>query len=87
MNRMGVVPKGHTLRKWRLIIDMLYPVGASVNDGIESALCSLHYTSVKRIATAAQSLGMGAQLAKLDVKSAYRLVPVHPADQSLLAFE
>jgi len=42
---------------------------------------------VERIAVAAQALGNGTLLAKLDVKSAYRLLPVHPADRPLLAFE
>ena len=86
-NRMGVVPKGHTPGKWRLITDLSFPEGASVNDGIDPAHCSLRYTAVERIAMAAKSLGPGALLAKLDVKSAYRLIPVHPADRPLLAFE
>ena len=85
INRMGVVPKGHTPGKWRLITDLSYPEGGSVNDGIDPAVCSLQYTSVERVATAAQSLGAGTLLAKVDVKSAYRLIPVHPADRPLLA--
>ena len=32
-----------------------------------------------------QQLGKGAQLVKLDLKSAYRVIPVHPHDQHLLA--
>ena len=86
LNRMGVVPKGHTPGKWRLITDLSFPEGGSVNDGIDPAYCSLQYTSVEKIAGAAQSLGRGSLLAKLDVRSAYRLVPVHPADRPLLGF-
>lgn len=85
LNRMGVVPKGHTPGKWRLITDLSFPAGGSVNDGIDPANCSLQYTSVEKIAVAAQSLGAGALLAKLDVRSAYRLVPVHRRDRPLLA--
>ena len=33
------------------------------------------------------TLGKGALLAKLDVKSAYRLLPVHPLDRPLLGIE
>ena len=84
INRMGVVPKGHTPGRWRLITDLSHPEGESVNDGIKAELCSLKYTSVKAVAAAAQRLGQGAQLAKLDIKSAYRLVPVHPHDRHLL---
>ncbi len=51
---------------------------------IDPALCSLQYTLVDRVARAARLLGPGAFLAKVDVKSAYRLVPVHPEDRPLL---
>lgn len=87
INRMGVVPKGHVLGKWRLITDLSFPEGASVNDGISRDLYSLKYTSVEAVATAARKLGAGALLAKLDIKSAYRLVPVHPDDRHLLGIQ
>ena len=87
MNRMGVIRKGHTPGKWRLITDLSFPEHRSVNDGIDSRLCSLQYTSVEKVATAAIGLGRGALLAKLDVKSAYRLIPVHPLDRPLLGIE
>ena len=37
---IGIIPKS-TPGKWRLIVDMSFPAGASVNDGISEALCSL----------------------------------------------
>ena len=86
-NLMGVIPKGHTPGKWRLITDLSHPEERSVNDGIQPQLCSLSYTSVEAVAVAAQRLGRGALLAKLDIKSAYRLVPVHPQDRCLLGIE
>ena len=39
------------------------------------------------MAKAAQSLGAGTLMAKLDVQAAYRLVPVHPDDRSLMGFQ
>jgi hypothetical protein len=87
VNRMGVVPKGHTPGRWRLITDLSYPEGASVNDGIPPELCSLKYTSVEVVAAMAQRLGEGALLAKLDIRSAYRFVPVSPRDRHLLGIE
>ncbi len=45
VNRFSLVPKGHQPGKWRLIVDLSFPKGHSVNDGIEPELCSLHYTS------------------------------------------
>ena len=86
-NRMGVIPKGHTPGKWRLITDLSFPEGESVNDGIDPIICSLQYTSVERIAQALHSVGRGALVAKVDVKAAYRLIPVHPDDRLLLGME
>ena len=41
----GVIPKGHSPGKWRLIVDLSSPKGSSdVNDGISSDVCSLSYT-------------------------------------------
>ena len=84
MNRIGVIPKGRTPGRWRLITDLSFPSERSVNDGIDPDLCSLQYTSVDRIAAIARSFGVGALLAKVDIKAAYRLIPVHPEDRRLL---
>ena len=84
VSRIGVIPKGRVPGKWRLITDLSFPEGSSVNDGIDPALCSLQYTSVEKVAAAARRLGPGALLAKVDIKSAYRLIPVHPDDRHLL---
>ncbi|KAL5488697.1 hypothetical protein EMCRGX_G017678 [Ephydatia muelleri] len=84
ISRFGVIPKGHNEGKWRLITDLSYPTGHSVNDGINPALCSLRYTTVEIVASEAAALGPGALIAKVDIESAYRLVPVHPDDRSLL---
>ena len=32
----------------------------------------------------AMELGLGALMAKLDIQSAYRMIPVHPGDRRLL---
>ena len=71
--------------KWRLIVDLSSPEGYSMNDAIRRDLCSVLYTSVDKAVVLAQSLGQGCLLAKLDLKEAYRAVPVHPSDQCLLA--
>lgn len=39
ISRFGVIPKGRQVGKWRLIVDLSHPKGASVNDGIEAELC------------------------------------------------
>ena len=83
-SRFGVIPKGHQSGKWRLIVDLSAPKGASVNDGIRPELCSLRYASVDDAAEVVLRLGQGCVMAKLDIKSAYRIVPVHPDDRPLL---
>ena len=83
LSPIGLVPKAHT-NKWRMIVDLSHPANGSVNDGILSSLCSLHYASVDDAVRIIQTLGVGTELVKLDVKDAYRIVPVHPADYHLL---
>ena len=84
-SRIGVIPKKwHSYGKWRLVVDLSSPDGASVNDGIDPALCSLSYTRVDQVAEKVSELGVGTQLAKIDVQSAYRIVPVHPDDHLVL---
>ena len=83
ISRFGVIPKGSS-GKWRLIVDLSSPEGHSVNDGIDSELCSLKYVTVDDAVTAIQQKGSGAHLAKIDIQSAYRIIPVHPDDRWLL---
>ncbi len=82
-SHMGVIPKGHIPGSWRLITDLSFPPGESVNDGIEPAFCSLSCTSVEKVARAAQCLGPGTLMAKTDIQAAYHLVLVNPDDRSL----
>ena len=82
-SRIGVIPKGSS-GKWRLIVDMSAPSGASVNDSIGESVSSLSYVGVSDAAKAVRSSGQGALLAKVDIRSAYRNVPVHPHDRWLL---
>ncbi len=86
-NRFGVIPKGHNTGKWRLITDLSFPPGYLVNDGITEELKSLTYTSVYDIALHVLKLGRSTRLAKINIESAYRLVPVHPDDRLLQAME
>ena len=87
VNRFGVTPKGHGTGKWRVITDLSYPPNSSVNDAIDPDLCSLSYVSVDQVADVAAQLGKGALLEKIDIESAYRLIPVHPQDRPLQAVQ
>ena len=81
---IGVIPKSNQLGKWRLIVDLSSPEGQSVNGGIEPELCSLHYLRLDEVVQQISKAGHGALLAKMDIDSAYRNIPVHPADRPLL---
>ena len=81
---IGIIPKKNKPGKWRLIVDLSSPEGASVNDGVNKDMCSLSYTSVDVITNKVLELGQGTLLAKMDIKQAYRMIPVHPEDRYLL---
>lgn len=46
--------------------------------------CTLQYIKIDQVADAAIQQKQGAELGKIDAKSAYRVVPVHPSDRPLL---
>ena len=60
------------------------PIGLSVNDGIDLALCTLIYVCLSRHSDEHSSTaGPGALMAKVDIESAYRFILVHPQDSLL----
>lgn len=87
LSRFGVIPKSSQPGKWRLIVDLSHPEGKSVNDGISPELCSLKYVRVDDVVRKLLDLGPGAKMAKMDIKAAYRMVPVHPQDRHLLGMK
>ncbi len=83
----GVIPKKNRVDKWRLILDLSTPDKYSVNDGVQKDLASLSYISVDDVMAEILKKGRGTLLAKMDVKQAYRNIPVHPKDRHLLGME
>ena len=81
---VGVVPKS-TPGKFRVIVDLSRPEGASVNDQLLRELTHVAYSSIEDASLAMHALGQGAQLAKIDIRDAYRIIPVHPEDRPFLA--
>ena len=81
VSRSGVIPKNHQSNKWRLIVDLSYPAGHSVNDGISPPLYSLHSVTIDDAVHQISTLGTGCLLAKIDIQSAFCLLPVHPANR------
>ncbi len=68
-------------------MDLSFPRGHSVNDGIEPELCMLHYTFVDEACRQVVARGRGMVLAKFDVEGAFGTVPVHPDDWRLLCMK
>jgi len=87
INRFGVIPKNHQQNSWRLITDLSHPSGSSVNDGIPPQLCTLTYVTIDDAILNILKSGRNTMLAKIDIKSAFRLLPVHPSDRHLLGMK
>ena len=83
---LGAVPKKSS-DKWCLILHLSYPEGSSINDGIPPDDFRLHYISVDTAIKHILALGHSCSLAKFDIKSTFRLVPVHPDDWELLGMQ
>lgn len=80
---LGVIPKKE-VDKFRLIHHLSFPKGSSVNDGITKECASVLYVSFDRAVFLLRSAGKGTWLAKWDIESAFRLLPIHPDCYHLL---
>ena len=60
------------------------PHGSSVNDFISKDTYTLHYATFDQALALVAQHGRNALMAKLDIKNAFRLCLVHPADLELL---
>ena len=63
----------------RLIHHLSYPTHNSVNYHIDW----VKYSNIDEAVLMIQSLGQGTLLAKTDLKSAFRLLPIYPGDLDL----
>ena len=63
---MGVFLKKRSPRKIRVIHDLSWPPGESVNDHIFED-CSVHYITMDKIASLVKHCGSGCFMAKLDL--------------------
>lgn len=80
---IGLAPK-KSASDFRLIFDLSYPRQSSINEGIDPDLCRVQYSSFDEAVRMVQSMGNGAHLIKVDIQSAFRLLPIHPDDFALL---
>ena len=83
---LGLQPK-KIEGQFRVIHHLSHPKGFSVNDGIPEECSSVHYASVGQAIQHILSYGPKCYLAKTDIQSAFRIIPVNPSDYFLLGFQ
>lgn len=81
---MTVDKKGNP-GKFRIVHHLSHPRNASINTHTKDWPCIL--TRFSQAVKMVCSLGKGCFMAKLDIKSAYRLIPIRPADWPLLGMK
>ena len=83
---LDIVPKKDP-SEFRLIHHLSYPDGSSVNNHIPHERSSVHYTTISDAILVIKQAGAGCFMAKTDVKSAFRIIPIHPSDFPLLGMK
>ena len=82
---LGLQPK-KVQGEFRVIHHLSYPKGESINDGIPRHSATVKYSSVGQAIKNIISIGPRCYMAKTDIKSAFRIIPVQPSDYHLLGF-
>lgn len=95
MNCVGVIPKGCKTEKCRLITNLPFTMKCqwwhhprNLYTFIKSTLeCTLAFVHLSWLCRSDENqLGRGSLLAKVDIESAYQLVPVHPDDWPISSY-
>ena len=71
---------------YRMIHHLSHPEGSSVNDQIRSECSAVSYANIGDAIDIVMNLCPQAFMAKTDVKSAFRIVPLHPKTRNLFVF-
>ena len=71
---------------FRLIHDLSFPKGDSVNFSILRECCSVTYEDFDYFVSMLARVGQGCYIAKTDIESAFRMIPINPLDYHLLGF-
>ena len=85
LSPLGIAPK-KVPGEFRLIHDLSFPKGDSVNSHIDRSFMEVHYELLDHCISIIRSLGPNCQIAKADIKDAFRIIPIHPNDHKLLVF-
>ncbi|CAG2216422.1 unnamed protein product [Mytilus edulis] len=87
---LNSVPKANSEER-RVIMDLSFPKGKSVNDGIDKNVylgknLELHYPNVDNFIEIIKEKGKFCKNFKRDLRRAYRQIPVDPKDYNLIGF-
>lgn len=82
---LGVIPKKEQA-SFRVIHDLSFPKGKAVNDMIPNHLTAVSYEDFDHVAALIVAQGRGCLIAKVDIKSAFRILPIHPNSVHLFGF-
>ena len=93
VNRIGISPMSSRPKKdsmdRRIILDLSFPPGFSVNDGISAEFycgefMNLKYPNIDTMAQRIMELGPGCKIWKIDMSRYFRQLPLCPGDYSLI---
>ena len=79
------MPK-HDPGKFRLIHDLSFPKGDSINFYTSKEFTTVQYESLDRVVELVRSCVPRCFIAKADIQDAFRLIPIRPQDYPLLGF-
>ncbi|VDI80146.1 Hypothetical predicted protein [Mytilus galloprovincialis] len=82
----GLVPKKEE-GSFRLIHDLSFPKGDSVNSWTPIEFTSVSYQNIETVIDLVQEFGLNCLMSKADILEAFRLVPVHSSEYHLLGFK
>ena len=83
-------PLGVVLKKepnaFRIIHDLSYPEGNSINEHIPKEFTTVRYETLDHVIRLLTQFGRGALIGKTDIEDAFRIIPIHPSYYHLFGF-
>ena len=83
---LGLVEK-KVKGEYRVIHHLSFPQGSSINDGIPREFATVKYSNISDAISNLVQLGKHSYMAKSDIKSAFRIIPINPLDYHLLGMK
>ena len=71
---------------FRLIHDLSYPQGNSINECIPKDFTAVSYETLDHVISLLKQFGRGALVGKTDIEDAFRIIPIHPFCYHLFGF-